>query len=638
MTERSASSLSKVSTTTSKSTNSKVSTSNNNNATATNSRPNSRIDGDGEVLSSEEKQAGQVISTETNQDESSPTIPNERSGDTFSAWKAFLSKLRSSVLVDYAEEKNRVAFRNQFFQHVKEVYKKLNLQEEDIIPRLEKIDNEGNWSSNAAHAIKADLFGSIEYNIKKQLEANKALREPKPIDELLFNVATTVSRDFTLSSICSKYFHDINLSSCKITEIDSEFVNYCKFLEVLSLSFNKLTSIRCLPQNLYGLTAYSNSISKIVPLKTFANIVHLGLGYNRLNNLAFVENCPYLASLDVSFNDLTSLEQSLQSLTKVPSLKTLNLQGNCFCLLEHYRGAVFSSLPKIETLDNESFSEESRKRYMDLFHGFSGDKKTKLVVTLSSLTGVNFDDEIKLIEDEITSTNDSKNGKKTPIKRIPSASKKKAPNAKKPSETTFFKSIYYVVRFSWPKEDDKDEISFIESNPVYLPDPDPKTNSKIVSIDFKDSFEFLISEKSLGVKHHIEKPLSFYIYRIVANIQDDDDSNKIELSRDLLGILFANFNEFWEKGFSLPVPIPEDDDSAKSGDELKALMKNSLEERHNLQNDVSTSSCSGLTMGVSITQPSEIWDNYEKDWKDPKKRKQALKTANANNKKPPSRK
>ncbi|KAF0972246.1 hypothetical protein FDP41_009450 [Naegleria fowleri] len=226
--------------------------------------------------------------------------------------------------------------------------------------------------------------------------------------------------------------------------------------------------------------------------------------------------------------------------------------------------------------------------------------------------------------------------RKRPSKEYRPRVKKKAPNAKKPSEITFFKSIYYIVRFSWPKEDEKDETAFIESSPVYLPDPDPKTNSRIVSIDFKDTFEFHISEKSLGVKHHIEKPISFYVYRIVANIQDDDDSNKIELSRDLLGILFANFNILWERGFTLPVPIPEDDDSAKSGDELKALMKNSLEERHNLQNDISTSSLSNLTMGVSITQPNEIWESYEKDWKDPKKRKQAAKTAN--NKKPPSRK
>ncbi|KAF0978029.1 hypothetical protein FDP41_002921 [Naegleria fowleri] len=589
--QRSASSLSKTSTTTSKSTHSKVSTSNPNVAATSTltSRPNSRNNETEHGHREEKKTEGeQVISEEKNHhadddQKASLTIQNERSGESYSTLKTFLSKLRSS--------------------HAKEVYKKLNLQDEEIIPRLEKLDNEGNWSSNAAYTIKADMFGSIEYNIKKQLEASKALREPKPIDELLFNVATTVSRDFSLSSICSKYFRDINLSSCKITEIDSEFVNYCKFLEILSLSFNKIDSIKFLPQQLYGLNAYSNSISKVVPLKTFPNIVHLGLGYNRLNNLEFIEECPYLASLDVSFNDLTSLEKSIQSLTKVPNLKTLNLQGNCFCMLEHYRGAVFSSLPKIETLDNENFTEETRKRYIDLFHGFSNEKKTKLVVTLASLSGVNFDEEIKLIEDENASAND-KNGKKTPIKRIP---------------------------FSWPKEDEKDETAFIESSPVYLPDPDPKTNSRIVSIDFKDTFEFHISEKSLGVKHHIEKPISFYVYRIVANIQDDDDSNKIELSRDLLGILFANFNILWERGFTLPVPIPEDDDSAKSGDELKALMKNSLEERHNLQNDISTSSLSNLTMGVSITQPNEIWESYEKTGKIQRRENKLLKLPTTRN-------
>ena len=134
------------------------------------------------------------------------------------------------------------------------------------------------------------------------------------------------------------------------------------------------------------------------------------------------------------------------------------------------------------------------------------------------LTGLDFDQEIKFIEDHDSAANTDPK-KKGPLKRIPSA-KKKAPNAKKvASEATFFKSIYYVVRFFWPKEDDKDELSMFESELIYLPDPDPKTNSKTVSAEFKDSYEFSFTEKSVGVKHHLESKFSNFHYNSPAKSQ-----------------------------------------------------------------------------------------------------------------------
>ena len=131
--------------------------------------------------------------------------------------------------------------------------------------------------------------------------------------------------------------------------------------------------------------------------------------------------------------------------------------------------------------------------------------------------------------------------------------------------------------------------------------------------------------------------MSFYVERIVSNIQEDDETNRTEISRDLLGILIAKFDLLWERGFTLPDPIPDEDESSKTGDELKALMKNQSEQKNKLQNDISTESQSNLSLGVSITLPSEIWDNYEKDWKDPKKRKQArANTLKANQQKRPT--
>ena len=186
-------------------------------------------------------------------------------------------------------------------------------------------------------------------------------------------------RDFSLTEVCNKYLKDINLSSRKISVIDPEFVKYCSYAEILSLSFNKLLSIESLPQNIYGFNAYSNLISSVTPLSKFNNLVHVGLGYNRLNDLKFLQECPYLSSVDVSFNDLISLEQSLEALKNVEKLKSLNLQGNCFCMLDYYRGAVYSNLPSLTHFDNEELMQEDRQRYIDIFKGYEQEKSKCLI-------------------------------------------------------------------------------------------------------------------------------------------------------------------------------------------------------------------------------------------------------------------
>src|SRR3989338_4085978 len=46
------------------------------------------------------------------------------SEEGITASNALFTKLRNSVFLDFSEEKNRVRFRNQFLNHVRDVYKK----------------------------------------------------------------------------------------------------------------------------------------------------------------------------------------------------------------------------------------------------------------------------------------------------------------------------------------------------------------------------------------------------------------------------------------------------------------------------------------------------------------------------------
>ena len=98
------------------------------------------------------------------------------------ALDALFTKIRNSIYLDYSEERNRVRFRNQFMNHVRDVYRKMILREDCKIPRFEKLEEEGNWSGGAALEIKSTLFADIEYNLTREVESNKILRDPKPVE------------------------------------------------------------------------------------------------------------------------------------------------------------------------------------------------------------------------------------------------------------------------------------------------------------------------------------------------------------------------------------------------------------------------------------------------------------------------
>ncbi len=79
------------------------------------------------------------------------------------------------------------------------------------------------------------------------------------------------------------------------------------------------------------------------PATHLPSLQHLGLGFNPIHSLpsaAELQACTSLLCLDLSQCDLEDLKHTLCTLTALPSLQSLFLQGNPLCLHPAYRAAI----------------------------------------------------------------------------------------------------------------------------------------------------------------------------------------------------------------------------------------------------------------------------------------------------------
>ncbi|KAL9654603.1 hypothetical protein ABK040_006665 [Willaertia magna] len=517
-----------------------------------------------------------------------------------------LSHLLISLGINYSEPN----ISDQVERIVKE-YTEILLRGEEITekPRVDKSD----WSEGESENILKNNLKLIAEQILKELGS----KPKKSVEEVISLVTSKVKKEYSLRTICNK-IRDIKFTKSKISSVDPKFVALVENLECLGLSANRIVKIDSLPRNIFSLNAFSNNIEKVCNLKNFSNLLHLGLGGNQISNLNFLEGCTALMSVDLSFNNLLNMQDVLTSLSTLPSLKMLNLQGNCFTLLECYRGAVFSTIPGLETLDEVAYNEDSKKPYLELFKGFEQSNEViKLTLNISTFAGINFDEEIKLISEKSDSasvdTGRKSAASKRPLLKKPTEKKTNKKPASK-ENIVFIKVITYHIQFEWINENNESVMK--ETKHYYLSDPDPKANTNIVNVDFNESI-IIESKPSVSVRHLLEKPVSFYIQRVVAEVQEDDESNRKEISKDLIAVVHGNFNSFLKQGFILPKSLNEGEEPPS---DLRGLLKNKMDLECNLIDIKSGKKIPGQTLGLSLQLHSSIWDSFEQELKEPKKR------------------
>lgn len=77
-----------------------------------------------------------------------------------------------------------------------------------------------------------------------------------------------------------------------------------------------------------------------------------------ITSVNFVKTISWLVSLDISYNRLVSLEQTLDSLVHLSQLKILYMIGNAFCMYKHYRQLTCKKLPHLLHLDEIQVEDE----------------------------------------------------------------------------------------------------------------------------------------------------------------------------------------------------------------------------------------------------------------------------------------
>ncbi|CAH1117765.1 unnamed protein product [Phaedon cochleariae] len=167
-----------------------------------------------------------------------------------------------------------------------------------------------------------------------------------------------------------------------MNQTDEELRKFTR-LQVLVLSGNNLRGVEgsFLPRRLKFLELYDNFINDITTLveTTPKYLSHLGLGRNKLDDnsslhlLAKSGNFLHLRSLDLSDNDIYDLLAILNKIKELPSLKSLQLEGNPCYLDGHYKLKTIHHIPKLLFLDNVEISRADRS----VSETSLGDKDTK---------------------------------------------------------------------------------------------------------------------------------------------------------------------------------------------------------------------------------------------------------------------
>lgn len=141
--------------------------------------------------------------------------------------------------------------------------------------------------------------------------------------------------------------HEINLSFNKLTYIEegsfdkltrlfslnlsynllTEFTESLKFLQILDIQSNKLTTIT-IESNLVKLNAQENEISNLKIVPNYSNHLNfLNISYNKLDNISNMSYLHSLTTIDLSFNEFRE-EIRAEALNKLVNLQYLYLEGN----------------------------------------------------------------------------------------------------------------------------------------------------------------------------------------------------------------------------------------------------------------------------------------------------------------------
>jgi len=141
----------------------------------------------------------------------------------------------------------------------------------------------------------------------------------------LLNMAAKLgplNKNLTSASHIKPFFKQLCLPQLNITSLDDDASKFTN-LTFLDVSRNSLTAIDNLPPQLRFLKAYNNKIQRVTCRKS-PSLAFLGLGHNALTSDGMEQlalRLRGLRSLDVSYNNLSSLGQFAADVVALTALK-----------------------------------------------------------------------------------------------------------------------------------------------------------------------------------------------------------------------------------------------------------------------------------------------------------------------------
>ncbi|KAJ8286261.1 hypothetical protein GJAV_G00036400 [Gymnothorax javanicus] len=245
--------------------------------------------------------------------------------------------------------------------------------------------SKGTGSSGPATEGHQDLIELLTSPLSPWRQEAKAW---SPQAEALRELSVTsprLSRDFLYEC-----FTTLRIADKGVSVIDERMLRFTR-LEELILTANHISELpgAHLPKSLRVLEVCANQVSS---LKTLSRspppaLQHLGLGYNPLSSasdarLLSASHWPELVSLDLSWCGFVEQLVLVDSLSSLPQLRALSLEGNPLTLSPSYPAFLLSSLPKLLHIDGRHVTSDDHHR----FHGLAkrrDDVADEAVVTVT---------------------------------------------------------------------------------------------------------------------------------------------------------------------------------------------------------------------------------------------------------------
>lgn len=143
------------------------------------------------------------------------------------------------------------------------------------------------------------------------------------------------------------------LRNLEIDEIEEDCATGLFGLEILSLSHNKLTSLRYF-ENLSNLLELNVNFNALTSLEGLAcpNLTKLFASNNQIFDISSLKQFSALETLSLFGNQLPDLDEVIATLRNL-KLRKLDLDGNPASRIKGYKYRVLRGLPKLEELDGE---------------------------------------------------------------------------------------------------------------------------------------------------------------------------------------------------------------------------------------------------------------------------------------------